>query len=151
MAKVLMMVKDEEQPIRIGRMKVKQLKQALKKIQEVINLVQAGEGTSELIEYFMGMDKEPGSVNDALEDKMFIDNILGAFKVLFHKLPDEITELLAIVSGVDEEIIDDQEYDVLFEVFEAIIQENDIKGMIDRAKNTFFMARSKWGVLKASK
>jgi hypothetical protein len=151
MAKILMMVNDEEQPIRIGKMKVKQLKKALKKIQEIINLVQDGEGTSELIEYFMSMDKGAGAVDTALEDKMFIENVLGSFNILFNKVPDELTELIAIVSGVDEDIIDEQDYDTLFDIVQAIIEENDFKAMIDRAKNTFFTARSKWGGLKALK
>lgn len=147
MAKVLMVIDGEDQNVKIGKMKVKQLKNALKKIQEIINLVQAGEGTGELVEYFMGMDKSEGSgLDNALEDKMFIDNLLGAFGLLFNKIPDEITDLISIVSGIDEAILDDQEYDVLFDTVGAIIEENDIKGMIERAKSTFFMARSKWGI-----
>jgi hypothetical protein len=154
MAKVLMMVNDEEQPIRIGKMKVKQLKKALKKIQEVINLVQGEESTSELMSYFMNMDKKPegeGVGLGDLEDSIFMENVLGAFKVLFNKIPDEITELISIVSGIEEDIIDEQDYDVLFDIVTAIIEENDIKSMIDRAKQTFFTARSKWGGIKALK
>lgn len=159
MAKVLMMVNDEEQQVRIGKMKVKQLRRAIKKIQEVINLVQSEESTSELMAYFFDMDKNKKqdgeeSVDIALEDledDIFVKNVLGAFDVLLRKIPDEIIELMSIVSGVDEEVIDDQEYDVLFDVLEAIIEENDIKNMIDRAKSAFFTARNKWGGLKAIK
>lgn len=153
MAKVLMMVNDEEQPIRIGKMKVKQLKKAMKKIQEIINLVKEEESTSELISYFMDMDKdgtkEEIDLAESLEDKIFLENMLGAFQILFNKIPDEITELIAIISGIDEELIEEQDYDVLFDIVGAIIEENDIKSMIDRAKSTFFTARSKWGSLAA--
>lgn len=158
MAKVLMMVNDEEQQVRIGKMKVKQLKKALKKIQEIISMLQAEESTSELISYFMSMDKAPALEGedpevslDVLEDKIFLENVLNAFTVMFNKIPDELTEFIAIVSGVDEEVLDEQDYEVLFDVVTAMIEENDIRSMIDRAKNTFFTIRNKWGGLKAIK
>jgi hypothetical protein len=153
MAKVLLNINGEDQNVKIEKMKVKQLKKALKKIQEIINLVENEESTSELISYFLDMDVKPGdegaALNDALEDKIFIENLLGAFKILFNRIPDEITELLSIVSGIEEEVLDEQDYDTLFDIVQAIIEENDIKAMIERAKQTFFMARNKWGGLKA--
>lgn len=155
MAKVLLNINGEDQNVKIEKMKVKQLKKALKKIQEIINLVENEESTSELISYFLEMDVKPGNegaaIDDALEDKIFIENLLGAFKILFNRIPDEITELLSIVSGIEEEVLDEQDYDALFDIVQAVIEENDIKAMIERAKQTFFMARSKWGGFKVVK
>lgn len=165
MAKVLMVRdlgdgKTDEIQVRISKMKVKQLKRALKKIQEIIDVVQSDEGSSELISYFMDMDskkvdldleKEVFEETDFLDDKVFLENMMGAFKLLFNKIPDEITELITTISGVDEELLDEQDYDVLFDVVEAIIAENDIKSLIDRAKQSFFIAKSKWGGLKIVK
>lgn len=165
MAKVLM-VRDlgegrtEEIPVRISKMKVGQMKKALKKIQEIINIVQNDEGSSELINYFMSMDNKSSDLDlekeifeetDFLEDKVFLENMLGAFQLLFNKIPDEITELITVISGVDEELLDEQDYDVLFDVIEAIISENDIKSLINRAKKSFFIAKSKWGGLRRAK
>lgn len=159
MTKVLLVINDEDQNVKISRMKVKQLKKAMKKIQGVIDELQNNESTSELIDYFLEMDNPIEGEDDlkeavegkGLEDKMFLEKMLGAFGILFNKLPDDITEIIAIVSGIDEELIDDQEYDVLFDIVEACIEENDIKSIIDRAKNAFFTARSKWGGVKALK
>lgn len=150
----------EEIPVRISKMKVGQMKKALKKIQEIINIVQNDEGSSELINYFMSMDNKSSDLDlekeifeetDFLEDKVFLENMLGAFQLLFNKIPDEITELITVISGVDEELLDEQDYDVLFDVIEAIISENDIKSLINRAKKSFFIAKSKWGGLRRAK
>lgn len=155
MAKVLMQINGEDENVKIGKMKVRQLKAAMKKTQEIIAYVKDEDSTSELIEYFLSMDpggeKEEIEISSALEDKVFMENMLGAFEVLFNKIPDEITELLAIVSGIESEVIDDQDYDVLFDIASAVINENDFKAMIERAKSTFFEAKNKWGGLKAIK
>lgn len=155
MAKVLLNINGEDQNVKIEKMKVKQLKKALKKIQQIISLVQNEESTSELISYFMEMDVKPGeegaAMDGALEDKIFIENLLNAFRILFNQIPDEITELLSIVSGIEEEVLDEQDYDALFDIAQAVIEENDFKAIIERAKQTFFMARNKWGGLKAIK
>jgi ferritin-like protein len=167
MAKVLMVKylgegRTEEIPVRISKMKVGQMKKALKKIQEIINIVQNDESSSEIINYFMAMDnknsvldldleKETFEETDFLEDKVFLENMMGAFQLLFNKIPDEITELITVISGVDEKLLDEQDYDVLFDVIEAIISENDIKSLIDRAKNSFFIAKRKWGGLRRAK
>lgn len=149
MAKVLMMVNDEEKQVRISKMKVKQLKKALKKIQEIVKFLKESDSTSDLMDYFLGAEapdlenEDPEAV--LKEDKEFLEKILGAMTVLFNQIPDEITELIAVISGIDEEVIDEQEMDTLFDIVEAIVTENDLKALISRAKSTFFTVRNKWG------
>lgn len=165
MTKVLMMIEKDgawvEENVRIGKMKVKQFKKAFKKINEIIQLLEKDESTSELIEYFWSMDQEKKGkgkakapapvVDEDLQSKMFMDNVIGAFKIVLDKLPEEAFELISIISGIDEEVLDEQDYPVFFDILEAIITENDVKTIIDRLKDLFFTTRNKWGGLKAIK
>lgn len=156
MAKIMIMVNEQEEHVKVGRLKVGQLKEALKKIQEVISTVQGGEGTGDLISYFLEMDKnkkEEGAapVDDAFEDTIFMEKVLSAAMILFNKIPDDMTELISILSGIDEKIIDDQEIEVLLDIIETIVKENDIRALTDRVKSSFLTVRQKWGGLKAIK
>lgn len=166
MTKVLMLVEKDgawsEENVRIGKMKVKQFKRAFKKINEIIQLLEKDESASELIEYFWSMDQQkkgkkeesapaPVVIDEDLQSKMFIDNIIGAFRILLDKLPEEAFELISIISGIDEEVLDEQDYPVFFDILEAILVENDVQLIIERLKNLFFTTRNKWGGLKAIK
>lgn len=166
MTKVLMLVEIDgswsEENVRIGKMKVRQFKKAFKKINEIIQLLEKDESASELIEYFWSMDQQkkgkkeesapaPVVIDEDLQSKMFIDNMIGAFRILLDKLPEEAFELISIISGIDEEVLDEQDYPVFFDILEAILVENDVQLIIERLKNLFFTTRNKWGGLKAIK
>lgn len=145
----------EEENVRISKMKVRQFKGALKKLNEIIQLIDKDEDSRELVDYFWNMDKSKKS-GDAgekseIEEEIFKDSIFGAFKILLDKLPDEAFQLISIISGIDEEILDEQEYDTFFDVLAAIVEVNDVNVIIERAKDLFYTTRSRWGGLKAVK
>ncbi|HDR7892758.1 TPA: hypothetical protein QCY29_005226 [Bacillus toyonensis] len=137
----------EEKNIPVNRMKVKQFKKALKKINEIVDMFKKNEATEGLVEYFMEMEGSEGATAEKkqLDDKIFIENVMNAMNVLFDEVPDEATELLAIITGIDEDLIDEQEYMILFDLIDAVIEENDLKTLVERAKSTFTAARQKFG------
>ncbi|MGR5939734.1 hypothetical protein ACT7CW_06530 [Bacillus pacificus] len=95
----------EEKNIPVNRMKVKQFKKALKKINEIVDMFKKNEATEGLVEYFMEMEGSEGATAEKkqLDDKIFIENVMNAMNVLFDEVPDEATELLAIITGIDED------------------------------------------------
>lgn len=133
--------------IRIKKMKVKQVKKALKKVQEIISIFEEDENTSELLDFFMDMDKTSADeiTDEDLQNKVFMENMISAMKLLFDRVPDELTELVSIVSKIEEDIIEEQDYDVFFEIILECVNENDIRSMIDSGKNVFTVIKSKWG------
>lgn len=167
MTKVLMMMpveggKWEEQNVRIGKIRVKQIKSAFKKFHEIIALLENDESAGELMDFFWALEankkaegeegeEETALIDEDLQNKMFMENVIGAFKILFDKLPEQAFELVSIISGIDEEVLDEQEYNVLFDILEAIIEANDVQTIVQRLKDLFFTTRNKWGGLKAIK
>lgn len=135
--------------VRIKKMRMKQLKRALKKVQEIISIFEEDENTADLISYFMDMEKTEVTVGeDQLKDKMFMENILAAMKMLFNRVPDELTELVSIISKIEEDLLDEQDYDVFLDVVMECIKENDIKAMINKGKEAFTMGKNLWGGIK---
>jgi TRAP-type uncharacterized transport system substrate-binding protein len=150
MGKVLIEIEEGKMDeFRIKKMRMKQLKRALKKVQEIISIFEEDENTADLISYFMDMEKTEVAVGeDQLKDKMFMENILAAMKMLFNRVPDELTELVAIISKIEEELLDEQDYDVFLDVVIECIKENDIKAMINKGKEAFTMGKNLWGGIK---
>jgi hypothetical protein len=150
MGKVLIEIEEGKMDeFRIKKMRMKQLKRALKKVQEIISIFEEDENTADLISYFMDMEKTEVTVGeDQLKDKMFMENILAAMKMLFNRVPDELTELVAIISKIEEELLDEQDYDVFLDVVIECIKENDIKAMINKGKEAFTMGKNLWGGIK---
>lgn len=74
----------------------------------------------------------------AMKDKQFAEAVLRSFRVLFGTFPDLIVKLLSAVSKIDEDELLDQEPEFLFDVFDAIVEVNDMKSLINRAKKSSF-------------
>jgi hypothetical protein len=153
MGKVLIEIEEGKMDeFRIKKMRMKQLKRALKKVQEIISIFEEDEGTADLIAYFMDMEKEEQETGEAgdidLKNKIFMENMLAAMKMLFNRVPDELTELVAIISKIEEDLLDEQDYDVFLDVVMECIKENDIKAMINKGKEAFTMGKNLWGGIK---
>ncbi len=60
--------------------------------------------------------------------------ILDAIGFLVENAPKRLAQVMAIASGIDEHILQEQDADTYFEVIEAIIETNDIEKVITRIK-----------------
>jgi hypothetical protein len=151
MAKVLLKIKGEDQHFVVSRLKVKQLKDAMKKIKHVINLVRQNERLAGVLNYFATMERpEDGNEAKAIElNKEFLAKIIESFDFLLEEFPEEAVELISVLSGIDVDVLDEQEIDTLFDVFDAIVTENDLLMLWNRVKQTFSAAKSKWQVMRA--
>lgn len=147
-------IEGEEKQIRINEMKVKQTRKALKKVKKIIHLVKEDPEASELINYFMDLKNEQDEAEEDLtpeqlaekevENKIFMDRLMGIIGLLADQFPDEFVELVSITSGVDEETLDEQTNGTLFELVDAVVKENDFKELMNKGKNSFLQMAQKW-------
>lgn len=151
MAKVLLKIKGEDENVVISSLKVKQLKGALKKIKHVVLLMKQNEQLLDVFEYAMSMEKteEVDEKVAAALNKEFVSKIVQSFDFLLEEFPEEAIELLSALSGIEVEVLDEQDIDTMFDVFEAVVEENDLFKLWNRAKEAFSVAKSKWQVMKA--
>lgn len=66
----------------------------------------------------------------------FFFKIAGAYETLLFTLPDKAIELLSVLSGVDKSVVMSQEVEDVFDIYDAVLEVNDIEKLIGRAKKS---------------
>jgi hypothetical protein len=122
------------------------------------DLKQNGELTNVIGDLFNGQvdittlkPDQDGNVNvdreqiEQLMDQRFINGMAGAFDKLLDIVPERAMNLLSILSGIDRETLEKAYLDELMDVYDAIMQENDIMKIVERIKKSFFGTKNQWG------
>lgn len=94
---------------------------------------------NEFIESVFGAQIEADTPKEVMEqlDKDFMSKAMGAFNFLAVKLPDRLMEILAVLSGIEQRIIENQKMAKVMDVYDAIIEANDIEALVNRLKKSF--------------
>lgn len=81
----------------------------------------------------------------------FIKNGVNSFETLMLKLPSRAFELLAVLSDVELNVLKAQKFDDLLNIYDAILEENDIDKLIKRVKKSFVLTQGKMKFLNLVK
>lgn len=93
-------------------------------------------------------------VNDLFEeaenmtDEQLVQGLVGSFETLTVRLPEKAVELLSILSDIDIDTLRAQKVMDVFDIFEAVIEENDVEKLIKRAKKSLSVAKTAFKFLK---
>lgn len=163
MAKVTLMINDgekrESQQFIINRISTLQALKLKNEIGGIMKELKAnGELTTVLSDVFGGqMDISAlkpdanGNVDatleqiEALKDQRFINGIAGAFDKLLDTVPERAFNILSIMSGIDADTLNKTDFIELMDVYDAVMEENDIMKIVERIKKSFFGTKNQWG------
>jgi hypothetical protein len=81
---------------------------------------------------------------EGLKDERFVNTMAGALELLLEKMPERAFTLLSVLSEIDEETLKNTYFDELFDVYDAVMAENDISKMVDRLKKSFSGTKGNW-------
>lgn len=144
----------EMEKVVVKRMKTRQLNQTMKVVTAILEIIADSPDLQEMIfDMFKGgrdfnreIYKVEGLSNEEIEEErrkfidqkndQFVGAILSAFPLILGRLPDLTVELLSAVSKIDLDTLLDQEPVLLFDVFDAIVEVNDLKELINRGKQS---------------
>lgn len=144
----------EMEKVVVKRMKTRQLNQTMKVVTAILEIIADSPDLQEMIfDMFKGgrdfnreIYKVEGLTDEEIEEErrkfidqkndQFVDAILSAFPLILGRLPDLTVELLSAVSKIDLDTLLDQEPVLLFDVFDAIVEVNDLKELINRGKQS---------------
>ena len=137
-------VKDEQGNTNIEKVSVEeitlfQFQRIMKNIKEIFDEVQKDESLADLFEELFS---EAEGKNEKDLDKFFIEKIIGSFGTLFEYFPDQAINLLSTFSGIDKDLLGKQKITTVFDVYDAVVDENDIEGLFKRAKKSFSKMKS---------
>lgn len=66
----------------------------------------------------------------------FVQNLLGSFEILLENAPERLINLLSIASGIRVEILSEQDPYTFLDVFDAVVEANDIPKLVERLKKS---------------
>jgi len=157
MAKVTLTIKNgnvkESQQFEIDKITTFQ---ALKLKNEIHAILKDLKNNGELKEVLEGLFSGDFNVGDLdvknitaeqleqMKDEKFITGLAGAFDRLLETVPERAMNLLSIMSGIDREVLEKAYLEELFDVYDAVMEENDIIKLIDRMKRSFFTTKGQW-------
>lgn len=123
-----------------------QLQRTLKVVKDVFVLVQKDPALENLFKALT----EGGEEGESL-DSRFISHAIGAFEVLMMNLPEQAYELLSATSGIPLDTLKSQKVFDIFDIYEAVIEENDIEALVARSKKSLAATKIKFNFLKKAK
>ena len=120
-----------------------QFGKTMKLITSILKELKEDEALKGLFTSVFGEDTDFRDVEIADVSKDFIMNGINSFQTLFGVLPDRAFELLAILSDIPVELLQAQKLKNVFDIYDAVIEENDIEQLVNRIKKSLALTAAK--------
>lgn len=138
----------------IEEINIVQMTKAIRVIKDIFDVVRKDEHLLALIEeIFEEVQQEEGEEKGAEEffTQSFAGNLIGALDVLLVEVPEKAFELLSVLSGIDYDVFVQQKPEEAFDIYDAIIQVNDIEKLVLRAKKSLQLTKAQKKVMNLFK
>lgn len=171
MAKVTLMIKTknkegqtvrEEQQFTIDRVSTWGMLKIKSEVTDILRDIKGNGDLVTVINDFMNGQMKPGEEKvdikkldikdvkpdqlEKLKDERFVNTMAGALELLLDTMPERVFRLLALLSDIDEETLKNTYFEELFDVYDAVMAENDISRIVDRVKKSFSGTKDNWKV-----
>ncbi|WP_342512791.1 hypothetical protein MKY34_19620 [Sporosarcina sp. FSL K6-1522] len=124
-----------------------QFQKALGVIKDVFEMTQKDESLKGLFAELFNEDDSDSDEGDA----RFLSHAVGAFEVLLINIPHKAFELLSATSGIKLETLMSQKVNDVFDIYDAVIEVNDLEKLIGRAKKSLAVTKAKMSFMKIAK
>lgn len=166
MAKVKLMIKSknaegktirEEQEFTIDRVSTWGMLKIKSEVTDILKDIKGNGDLVTVINDFMNGEMKPEEKKldianvqandlDKLKDERFVNTMAGALELLLDTMPERAFRLLSLLSEIDEETLKNTYFEELFDVYDAVMAENDISRIVDRVKKSFSGTKDNWKV-----
>ncbi len=133
----------------IEEINIMQMTNAIKVVKDVIDVVKKDEHLQAVFKEMFFDSQEDGEnkgVDDFLTEN-FATNVIGALDVLLMEIPEKAFELMSVLSGIEYDVFMQQKPEEVFDIYDAIIQVNDIEKLVNRAKKSLRLTKAQKQVM----
>lgn len=88
---------------------------------------------------------------DADVEKKFVKALFNSFDILLVHIPEKMAELLAVTADIERSVLDRQEMEVVFDVFDALMEVNNIESLVVRGKQSLGISKKMLSFMKKDK
>lgn len=169
MTKNIMLLKkngttSEDVPHKVESISIFQFMKTLNVVKDILKIAKEDQSIANAIENFMNandetavpevslekvdiLDEEAAKEQKAAVDKeqkeAYRKSLMEAFEVILTKVPEKAFELLSINADIDSKTLEQQKLLTVFDIFDAIVEVNDVFAIIERAKKSLDVTSSK--------
>ncbi|MFC0188490.1 hypothetical protein ACFFJY_09345 [Fictibacillus aquaticus] len=72
-----------------------------------------------------------------------VNHLVNSFETLAVSMPEQATRLLSILSGIDANVLKGQKLMTVLDVYDAVIEENDVERLMTRVKKSLALTAAK--------
>lgn len=156
----------EENQFTVDRISFMAMIDLMKQVGSVLDEVKQNENLKAMIEgMFDGTfevdEKEADNVDEErkrrmeqlekMKDERFMNGLTQSLGILMNEMPDRALKLISTASEIDEDVIKRAYADEIMDVFDAIIDENDIVKLVGRVKKSLTNTKAKWVAMNHAK
>jgi len=146
---ITLKIKDQEGNVKkenheVEEIDVLQFKQLMKTVKEIMARVNENEDLKVLFGSLtngQGLDDEEAG---AAADQDVITKAIASFDMLAVELPDQAFKLLSILSGVTPDVMEKQKLKDVMDIYDAVLEENDMEDLVKRAKKSLALTQTKF-------
>lgn len=142
----------------IEKMKIYQFTALLTAVKDVLVTLNKEGTLGEFLETAFADQKGLANIDEAaVEDMMkkadneFLIKAVGAFQNLVVDLPEQAINIISILSGVEKATLEQQDFEDLLDIYDAILEVNDVERLISRLKKSLALTVAKMTFLKKVK
>lgn len=134
----------------IDEINILQMTRAIKVVKDIFDVVRKDEHLQAVLEeIFFEAQQEEGKGKSAEEvfTQSFATNLVGAIDVLLMEVPEKVFELMSVLSGIEHETFIQQKPEEVFDIYDAILEVNDIEKLVNRAKKSLRLTKEQKKVM----
>ncbi len=147
---VVLKIKDEHGNITkqnhgIEDIDLDQFQQLMKTVNDIIKQLKEDHSLKELVSEVFESEEDEPDIEDVIKDKdtEFILKAVNSFETLLIRLPEQAYKLLSILSGIELSLLKKQKLMDVMDIYDAILEENDIERLITRIKKSLVLTGAK--------
>ncbi|OKL36991.1 hypothetical protein [Domibacillus mangrovi] len=129
-----------------------QFEEVMKSVKDIFTEVQGDEALKTMFsDLFDGTaDAEDEEVKQRIDER-FIQNAIGSFETLAVHMPTKAFKLLSVLSGIELKTLQQQKVNDVFDIYDAVVEENDLQKLFNRAKKSLAATKVKLAFMKKVK
>lgn len=126
---------DSSRSVEINAIRPAQFGALTKVINQTIKDLKQNEEFQTTVQKLFGEYQEGFDLEDLFRSEDFnIFSVMDAVGFLLEEVPDRLTEIVSIMSGINRFVVEHQDMETYFDLIEAVLEVNDIERIVERVK-----------------
>lgn len=126
---------DSSRSVEINAIRPAQFGALTKVINQTVKDLKQNQEFQTTVQKLFGEYQEGFDLEDLFRSEDFnVFSIMDAVGFLLEEVPDRLTEIVSIMSGINRFVVEHQDMETYFDLIEAVLEVNDIERIVERVK-----------------